>query len=293
MINKIIVGCGYLGQRVAKNLIDNGESIAGVVRTAASAKALKVAGISVLSLDLDYPLPASGIEKGVSLQGSELFYFAPPPSRGVIDGRVSNLIAAFEYLGHPKRVVYLSTTGVYGDCQGQWVDETWPVKPVVDRAKRRWDAEQAFRRWFMQTDSRSLVVLRVAGIYGPGKLPLERIRKGLPMVSESEAPYTNRIHVDDLVQICVTAMSRGVDGEIYNVSDGRPGTMTDYFNRVADRAGLPRPPVISLAEGEEQLSTGMMSYMRESRRLNSDKMLKDLAVTLIHPDLECGLDHCF
>jgi nucleoside-diphosphate-sugar epimerase len=292
MIRKTIIGCGYLGQRVAGELQQSGEQVVGVVRSVISAEALKTAGITPMLLDLDQPLPDTFSTADLPLQGSELFYFAPPPSSGVSDTRVRNLIRLFETLGHPRRVVYLSTTGVYGDCQGRWVDETHAVDPVVERARRRWDAEQVFREWRARSGG-SLVVLRVAGIYGPGKLPLERIEKGLPMVRESEAPFTNRIHVDDLVQVCMAAMARGGDGEIYNVSDGRPGTMTDYFNRVADRAGLPRPAQISLADGEQQLSAGMMSYMRESRRLRNDKMLSELGITLIHPDLAHGLEASF
>lgn len=133
------------------------------------------------------------------------------------------------------------------------------------------------------------MILRVAGIYGPGKLPLERLRKRLPMVREEEAPYTNRIHIDDLVQVSLAAMTQGGNGEVYNVSDGHPGNMADYFNRIADRTGLPRPPSISLAEVEGRLSAGMLSYMRESRRLDNRKMLRELGVVLHHKDLESGL----
>ncbi|MCG8426029.1 MAG: SDR family oxidoreductase [Chromatiales bacterium] len=292
MKNKIIFGCGYVGQRVADELQQQDEVVIGVVRSAASAAVLEQAGIKALQLDLDQPLPTGFSAADLPLQEAELFYFAPPPGKGVSDTRVRNLIAAFARLGAPRRIVYLSTTGVYGDCQGAWIDESHPVNPVVDRARRRWDAEQAFREWRQQSGA-ELVTLRVAGIYGPGKLPLERLAKGLPMVRESEAPYTNRIHSADLVQVCIAAMRRGVDGEVYNVSDGQPGTMTDYFKRVAARAELPAPAEISLAEGAQQLSAGMMSYMRESRRLRNDKMLRELEIELLYPDLESGLEASF
>ena len=113
------------------------------------------------------------------------------------------------------------------------------------------------------------------------------------MVRSEEAPFTNRIHIDDLVQASIAAMERGSDGEVYNISDGQPGTMTEYFNRIAYLAGLPRPPQISLAEGDDQLSSGMMSYMRESRRLDNRKMVQELGVKLRYPDLESGLGSCF
>ena len=283
----IIVGCGYLGRRVAGRLAARGSRFRGVVRSAASARVLAAQGMEHQLLDLDHlPLPE------IQLQGVDLFYFAPPPRAGHRDQRVRNLVEAFATRGRPRRVVYLSTTGVYGDCRGAWVNERQSVNPVVDRARRRWDAEQCFRAWRDGTGG-ELVILRVAGIYGPGRLPLDRLRKGLPMVREQEAPFSNRIHIDDLVEVCVAAMERGRDGETYNVSDGHPSTMTDYFNRIADLARLPRPAQITLAEGDAQLSAGMMSYMRESRRLDNGKMLRELGVSLRYPGLESGLPACF
>lgn len=282
-----IIGCGYVGRRVAVEYLRRDIPVQGVVRSPESAAQLKAMGITAHTLDLD------SVElTGPSLEGSQLFYFAPPPPEGETDTRVRHLIAAFERLGHPARVVYLSTTGVYGDCNGEWVDETRSPAPTVPRALRRWNAEQAFTQWRQEND-KELVILRVAGIYGPGKLPLERLRKGLPLVRESEAPYSNRIHADDLVQVSMAAMERGRDGERYNVSDGHPSTMTDYFIHLADMAGLQRPPLISLAEGEQQLSAGMMAYMRESRRLDNRKMLQELGVELRYPDLGAGLAACF
>jgi nucleoside-diphosphate-sugar epimerase len=226
------------------------------------------------------------------MRGRPLFYIAPPSPEGVTDERLGNLINSFASQGGPRRIVYLSTTGVYGDCGGAWVDEGRTVQPVAPRARRRWNAEQRLRTW-RDHDGGELVILRVAGIYGPGKLPLDRLRKRLPLIQESEAPFSNRIHIDDLVQVCVAAMERGGDGEIYNVSDGHPTTMTDYFSRLADQAGLPRPPLITLGEGDRQLSAGMMSYMRESRRLNNRKLREELGVELCYPDLESGLRACF
>jgi len=286
MHDKVILGCGYLGQRLARQYLARGESVTGVVRSAGSANALQAEGIATLQMDLDQPL-----ERLPPLAGCELFYFIPPPPQGVLDLRVQRLLAALEDDRPPRRILYLSTTGVYGDCAGEWVDETRPVAPVAERAQRRWDGEQRFRTWCREHGC-ELVVLRVAGIYGPGKLPLARLRRGEPMVPEAEAPYTNRIHVDDLVQVCMAAMQRGGDGEIYNVSDGTPGNMTDYFNRVADWAGLPRPPLVPLAESADALSAGMRSYLQESRRLDSSKMRRELGVVLRYPDLASGLEGC-
>jgi nucleoside-diphosphate-sugar epimerase len=189
------------------------------------------------------------------------------------------------------RIVYISTTGVYGDCQGDWVDESRPPNPQVDRARRRYDAERQLQAW-RAAGGGEVVVLRVAGIYGPDKLPLQRLRRQVPMVGEDEAPWTNRIHIDDLVTVCLAAMARGANGAVYNVSDGNPGNMRDYFDRVADLHGLPRPPLVRLAEADGQLSQGLLSYLGESRRLDNRRMREELGVRLRYPTLDEGLASC-
>ena len=283
----LILGCGYLGQRVAARYLKTGIRVTGVVRSQRSAELLAKQGVVPLIADLD----RHSLQQ-LPLSGSSLFHFVPPLAEGNVDSRTVNIVNEFRRGGSPRRLVYLSTTGVYGDCGGGWVDESCLAAPMAARAKRRWDAEQQLRAWSRESGC-ELVILRVAGFYGPGKLPLERLRKGLPMVREKEAPFSNRIHVDDLVSVCMAAMQLGRAGEIYNVSDGNPTTMTDYFDRIADLAGLARPPKISLQEAHRQLSPGMLSYMQESRRLRNGKMLDELKTSLQFPDLESGLPACF
>jgi nucleoside-diphosphate-sugar epimerase len=215
----------------------------------------------------------------------------PPPEAGARDTRIRRLLEKLRGEAAPRRIVYVSTTGVYGDTAGDWVDERSPVDPSASRAVRRLDAEQALRDWGSQGAEQ--VILRVPGIYGPGRLPIERIRQGLPLVRPEEAPYTNRIHVDDLVSACVAAMERGRAGEVYNAADGHPSSMADYFCRIADLAGLPRPPLLGLAEAKGVLSPGMLSYLRESRRVSNRKLLETLGVQLRYPTLESGLRACF
>ncbi len=286
-MSELVFGCGYLGRRVATHLLKEDRQVVGLVRSTASKGLLDDLGIAHMLADLD-----QDILPELPLSNAELFYFIPPPKSGEIDTRVRRLISEFERQGHPRRIVYLSTTGVYGDCNGEWVTEEHPTNPVVPRAKRRWDAECSLRDWRDRSGT-ELVILRVSGIYGPGKLPLERLRNGLPLVRAEESPWTNRIHIDDLVQVCIAAMERGRDGAIYNVSDGTPGHMIDYFTRIAELAGLPPPPAITLSGAEEQLSAGMLSYMHESRRLDNSKLRDELGITLIHPSMESGLSSCF
>jgi nucleoside-diphosphate-sugar epimerase len=245
--------------------------------------ALREQHIPALKVDLD--LPEVGLP---SVAGDELYYFAPPPPKGREESRVARLIGGLEQAGQPRRVVYLSTTSVYGDCAGEWIDESQPPAPGADRSWRRLDGENRWRGWSEETGG-ELVILRVAGIYGPGKLPLARLKSGRPMVAEIDSPITNHIHTLDLVNICLAAMARGKAGEIYNVSDGHPGTMSGYFNAVADYFGVPRPPVISLQEAKKTLTPGMLSYLEESRRLSNRKLTKALGVTLRYPTLAEGL----
>jgi nucleoside-diphosphate-sugar epimerase len=134
-----------------------------------------------------------------------------------------------------------------------------------------------------------VVILRVPGIYGPGRLPLDRLRKGLPVLAERDSPFTNRIHAEDLARVCLLAMQRGRAGEAYNVSDGHPTSMSDYFNRTADILSLPRPPVIDRARAERELSASMLSFLSESKRILNTKMLDELGVRLRYADLEQGL----
>lgn len=283
MSDIVIIGCGYVGERLARQYLDRGEPVTGLTRSPEGLERLAASNIPALRHDLadTTPMPRS-------LAGVALFHLAPPPSQGVEDSHTRRLVAAFEHCGHPARVLYVSTTGVYGDCGGAWVDEDWPTRPTVARSQRRLDAEETLRRW-SRASGGELVILRVSGIYGPGRLPLERLRQGLPLVRPEESPYSNRIHVDDLVDICIAAMERGRDGALYNVSDGHPSTMTDYFIQLADAAGLPRPPLIPMAEAAERLSVGMMSYMNESRRLSNRKLREELGVELRYPTLAEGL----
>jgi nucleoside-diphosphate-sugar epimerase len=199
-----------------------------------------------------------------------------------------HFIAALDPAAAPARIIYISTSGVYGDTGGEWVTEQSPLNPQAERARRRVDAETVLGHW-CEANKVPLTILRVAGIYGPGKLPLKRLKAGTPVLREAECGYTNRIHIEDLVTICVKAAQRGEGTAVYNVSDGHPGTMSGYFFAVADALGLPRPPSLTMEQAQRELSPAMLSYLGESRRIDNRRLLRELGIALKYPTLQAGL----
>ncbi len=280
----LIAGCGDIGQRVARSYRAQGIAVQGLARSEARATRLRAEGIEPVLADL----ADRGMLKDLPTAGAMVFYFAPPPTQGERDPLIQNFLTAIDPARRPAKLVLISTSAVYGDCQGAWITEAQAAEPQTARGRRRLDAENTLRRWGRETGV-PCVILRVGGIYGPGRLPVARLQKGLPVLEPVDSPYTNRIHQDDLARVCVAAAQRGLAGEIYNVADGHPGTMSQYFIDVAKALGLPPPPIVSRAEAEKVMSAGMLSYLRESRRLDNRKMRKELAVELQYPDLAAGL----
>lgn len=278
----LIVGCGDIGRRVAARW--QGVPVTGLVKSAASAEQLQQTGITPLQADLDNPASL----RDLPVTDALVYYFAPPPPHGTTDPRMAHFLAALDPAHLPSRIVYISTSGVYGDRGGDTVTEATPPNPQVDRARRRYDAEQQLRH-FGQQHGVSVVILRVGGIYGPGRLPVKRLQDRVPIIHEHLAPSTNRIHAEDLAQICVAAAQRGRPDTVYNISDGTESNMTQYFNTVADFLKLPRPPAIDWEEAERTLSAGMLSYLKESRRMDNRRMLEELGIKLQYPTLEAGL----
>ena len=188
----------------------------------------------------------------------------------------------------PHTFVYMSTTGVYGDTAGAVVDESSVVQPRTDRARRRISAEEMTRVWCTERRVRR-VVLRVPGIYGPDRLPLERLRHYEPVVREREAGINNRIQVEDLVEACTCAITNSEARGVYNITDGRPLSSTTFINMVAKVAGLPAPPQVSMEEAQLTFSPERLSFLNESRRVSNERMLKHLGVTLKYADVEAGI----
>ena len=280
----IIFGCGYVGKRLAQQLLVNNIPAKGFVSSAGSLAECEQKNILCEVLDPD------NLHDGINLENHRLIYLVPPPGNGREDTRMRGYLKSISK-HPPQKFVYISTTGVYGDCEGAWIDESTPLNPKADRAYRRVDAEQQVQQYCDNHDI-PLTILRVAGIYGPGKLPVARIKSGQPIVNEQDSPFTNRIHADDLVNICEKAlMNLNITGT-YNVTDGHPSTMYEYFNGVAAVLGLPKPPAISLSEAQGKLSEGMLSYMAESRRISNDRLLNAFELELLYPNLQQGLEQC-
>ena len=286
-LNPVIIGCGYLGRTLSRILIDQFQSTPiGVVQSRRSYQALKNGGMLAHQFDLDQP--SAG--KLVDCSKRDVYYFAPPDAGDDKDHRLDHFLQYCQ-TSIPRRLVYISTSGVYGDCDGAWVDETRALAPITQRAKRRVYAERALLRFCQQTKC-EFAILRVGGIYGAERLPIGRLAQ-TTLVCPQEAPFSNRIHIEDLANICQIAMRSNIHDEIFNVADGHPTSMTDYFYQIADLAGRPRPKCVPMSQAKEKLSPGMLSFVNESRRLTIDKMQTRLPVTLRFPTLKLGLEDCF
>ncbi len=281
-----IIGCGDIGHRVAELWKQRGTRVRALARSEERAAEYAQHGIDAVRGDLDAPATLK-----VPASASVIYFFAPPPTKGTTDPRMQHFLGAISPSALPTRIVYISTSGVYGDVQGAWVTEESPTNPTTDRSRRRLDAEKKLRAWCDQHEV-PYVILRVPGIYGPGRLPIDVVKSGRPILRESESGYTNRIHADDLAAICVRAGEADAPPGIYNVSDGQPGTMAQYFKAVADLVGVPHPPEVSLEEARRVLSVEMMSYLTESRRVNNNKMIQRLGIGLSYPALSDGLPTC-
>ena len=279
----LIAGCGYVGQRLALRLRDRFE-VAALVRTAEKAAALERQGIKAVVIDLDRVRAGAGIPE--RLDQEAIVYLVPPPNAGESDLRLDRFLQLA--IVPPKAFVYMSTTGVYGDTEGGFVDESTPVQPRSERARRRVSAEEMTRVWCTERRVRR-VVLRVPGIYGPGRLPLDRLKRREPVVCPEDAGISNRIQIDDLVMACEQAVVNREARGVYNVTDGNSITSTEFFDAVARLAGLPCPPRVPMEEAQLTFSPERLSFIDESRRVGNDRMLKHLRVQLKYADIESGI----
>lgn len=220
-----------------------------------------------------------------------VLHLAPPPGNGDEDTRTANLLAALETRRIlPARVVYVSTSGVYGDCGGALVDEARPIAPQTPRARRRADAERRLAMW-CGVRGVPLIVLRVPGIYAHDRLPLARLRAATPVLRAEDDVYTNHIHADDLAAIAARALEDDAPQGVYNAADDSAMRMADWLDLVADRHALPRPPRLPRADLRAQVSVELYSFMNESRRLDNRRLKQALGVRLAYPTVHEGLRH--
>ena len=312
----LIIGCGDVALR-AIPLLKKSYRVFALVRESATClakcAALRALGVQPLLGDLDNRASLARIA-GLA---DAVLHFAPPAttppltavgslrSNGVstgvplagarggregfdVDIRTRNLLSALSQGKLPEHLVYISTSGVYGDCAGAWVSETHPLNATSSRARLRVDAEMQIRAWAKRNQVHASI-LRVPGIYAAERLPLSRLQQGTPGIVDSEDSYTNHIHADDLARISIAALQYGKSCRVYHTSDDSHLKMGEYFDSVADAYNMPRVPRISRAEAQRVLSPMMLSFMNESRRLTNDRMKRELKVKLRYPTVADGL----
>ena len=282
----LVVGCGDVGLRVLRLLRGRWRLLALTSSPARFAE-LRAGGAVPLLGNLD---DLASLQRFSALADTVL-HLAPPPGRGAQDLRTAHLLQVLARGGRVKRLVYGSTTGVYGDAGGAQFDETRPLAPATDRARRRVDAEQRLRA-FGRDCGVAVTLLRIPGIYAgdrPGGHPRERLARGAPVLRAEDDVYTNHIHADDLARACVAALHRGGRQRAINVCDDTDLRMGDYFDLAADLCGLARPPRLSREEAGRRLSPMQLSFMGESRRLLNRRLKAELKLRLRYPTVVQGL----
>jgi len=282
----LLVGCGDVGLRVARQMGPRVRLLALTTQTSRVAE-LRALGITPLLGNLDKP---AGLKR-LSGLATRVLHLAPPPGSGPQDPRTQALLQVLRRRSGVQSLVYGSTSGVYGDCQGEVVTEGRAPNAATARAQRRIDAEQRIRH-FGRATAVPVTILRIPGIYAPnreGGTPRERLLKGTSVLQASDDVYTNHIHADDLARACIAALWRGRPGRIYNVNDDTCLKMGDYFDLAADLYGLPRPPRVPRETAKAQLPLMLLSFMSESRRMDNTRLKTELRVALRYATVAQGL----
>lgn len=286
----LLIGCGDIALRSA-TLLRTHYRLIGLCRHLENAPQLRQHGIIPVFGDLDNP---KSLKKLAGIAHAVL-HLAPPPNHGKRDIRTSNLLASLakrptanNKIILPQRLIYISTSGVYGDRNGALTDETCPIKPRIERSIRRADAEIQVRNWGLRNYVK-VSILRVPGIYAADRLPLKRLHEGTPALLPQEDCYTNCIHADDLVHIIFAALRYAKPGRVYNACDDSNLKMGEYFDLIADFYGLSRPPRVTRINAKKQISSSMLSFMEESRRLINTRIKNELYINLRYPTVAEGI----
>jgi nucleoside-diphosphate-sugar epimerase len=281
----LIVGCGDVARRTLPRLLGHYRVFA-LLRDPAQFAFWRDAGARPLLADLDR---ASSLKR-ISGIADIVLHFAPPAERGSVDGRTQMLLAALARgKTLPQRLIYISTSGVYGDCSGERIDETRPTRPQTARAARRVDAEGQLRRFGARHGVR-VSILRAPGIYAAQRLPTERLRRGVKALTADDDVFTNHIHADDLAMLACAALRCGRANRCYNASDDSELRMGDYFDLVADRFSLPRAQRVPRSAAQQEMSPLQLSFMSESRRLDNRRIKQELRAKLRYPQVADGVE---
>ena len=281
----LIVGCGDVARRTLPHLLGHYRVFA-LLRDPAQCAFWRAEGVRPILADLDR---ADSLKRIAGLADIVL-HFAPPPERGTVDSRMRRLLAALcGGQNRPRQLIYISTSGVYGDCAGARIDETRSLRPSTARARRRVDAERQLRRFGRQGRVR-VSILRAPGIYAADRLPLDRLQKGVPALCAEDDVFTNHIHADDLAMLTCAALRYGRANRCYNATDDDEMKMGEYFDLVAERFDFPHAPRISRSAAQELMSPVQLSFMSESRRLDNRRIKKELRARLRYPHVADGVD---
>lgn len=279
----LIVGCGDVGLRVLRELGGRWRVLA-LTSSAQRLGVLRAAGAVPLLGNLDEPATLGRLA-GLA---DAVLHLAPPPGQGGTDARTGALLGALARSSRVRRVVYTSTTGVYGNCGGAWIDETRALRPATDRARRRVDAE-ARLRWFGHRSGAQVTILRVPGIYAfdrDGGDPRDRVRRRVPALAAEHDVFTNHVHADDLARACIAALMRGPTQRAIHVNDDGQLATGDHYDRVAALADLPPVPRLTREQAARELSPMQMSFLGESRRLVNRRLKRELRLRLRYPTID-------
>ena len=281
----LIIGCGDVLER-ALPWLKKRFRVYALCRSKERVAELRSKGVLPILADLDNPSSLARL-RGLA---EYILHAAPPAPKHKDDIRTSRVLATLtRSVILPRGLVYISTTGVYGNCGGIRFNECRPCHPESDRAHRRLAAETSLRSFGRRNGSR-VVILRAPGIYAANRLPLERIENATPVLIASDDNYSNHIHADDLAMACCLALFRALPGRIYHACDDSEWKMGDWFDKVADAFKRPRPPRLPYLQMQQAASPALWSFMRESRRLDNTRLKRELGLTLTYPTPDKLLD---
>jgi nucleoside-diphosphate-sugar epimerase len=283
----LIIGCGDVGQRVVR--VQRHVRVVALTSSPERVETLRAQGVTPVLGNLDAPASLQRLAGWAT----RVLHLAPPPLQNSTDPRTLALIRMLMRRKAPRSLVYGSTSGVYGNCEGEWVDESHRVNPITPRAQRRVNAEARVRHLGrLRSGAVRVCVLRIPGIYAPdreGGTPRDRLLRGTPVLAREDDVFTNHIHADDLARACKLALWRGKSQRIYNVNDDSQLLMGDYFDMAAGLYGLPKPPRISRVQAHTELPAMQLSFMSESRRMKNTRMKRELRLKLRYPNTKSGL----